>query len=114
MIRVKGLTERTLENAGTVNYTGNGLQFGRAASVATRIENVSTGVFNVTNEGDFRHNFSGSHAFNNAGTLNKSGLGTSEFTRFVAFNNTGSVNVDGGTLDISISVDFSGSQFLSN
>jgi hypothetical protein len=93
----KGLN-RTFDNAGTLNYTGTQLIFGLSAAVPGILNNLAAGVFNVTTTGGFSQSSAAAHAFNNAGTLNKSG-GASTFTN-VAFNNTGTVNVDTGTLSL--------------
>lgn len=96
---IKGLN-RTFENSGTVNYTGTALTFGYTATVAGIIDNLAGGVFNATGEGDFLQSSAAAHAFNNSGTFNKSGAGTTTDFTAVAFNNAGSVNVNGGTLNL--------------
>src|SRR6185503_2124557 len=88
----------TIENSGTVNYTGSGLRFGEQ-NVLTLFNNLAGGVVNVPDDGDFTINFGGAHAFNNAGRFNKSGIGTTTTFNGVDFNNTGVVNFSAGTLE---------------
>jgi hypothetical protein len=97
-INTKGLT-RTIDNFGTVNYTGSGLRFGEQ-NVVTLFNNLPGGVVNVTEDGDFNVNFGGAHAFNNDGTFNKSGVGSSTSFSGVAFNNRATVNFTAGTLTL--------------
>src|SRR6185503_634603 len=104
---VKGLN-RTFDNSGTVTYSGTGLNFGYGAAVSGIINNLGDGVFNATSNGDFAQSSAAAHAFNNSGTLNKSGAGTTtEFTG-VTFNNSGSVNVNTGSLILNSSGSNSG------
>jgi hypothetical protein len=82
---------RTLENAGTVNWsTGESLTFDGGT-----FNNLVGGIFNASGSGNAQNN-GGTNAFNNAGTFNKTG--TSSITFFVPFNNTGSLSVQAGTL----------------
>jgi hypothetical protein len=89
---------RTLVNQGTIDYVGDFFQFGPTDGSVGIINNQ--GVFNVTAGRDFSLNFpSPSHAFNNAGTFNRSGAFTTRFD--IPFNTSGPVNVGGGTLRFS-------------
>ncbi len=90
---------RTLQNAGTVDYSGTRLYFGRAAGLVGVIDNLAGGRFDVTGEGDFSRSSESGHAFHNAGTFNKSGAGTTTIFTGVAFNNSGTVNVQSGRLE---------------
>ena len=96
---IKGLN-RTLENSGTINYSGTVLTFGYGAAVAGIVNNLSGGVVNVTGEGDFLQSSAAAHAFNNGGTFNKSGAGTTTDFTAVTFNNSATVNVNSGTLNL--------------
>ena len=90
-----------LENRGTVNYTGNGLLFGRdAPNLNARIENAAGGTFIVDGEGDFTQNHgSANYRVDNAGTFIKRGVGTTTVVNNpVFFANTGTVQVEAGTL----------------
>ena len=90
---------RTLENAGTIDYTGTRFWFGPAEGTVGVIDNLVGAQFNVIGEGDLNRNYSasGPHFFNNAGTFTKSGEGTTEFGG-VAFNNTGTTIVQSGNI----------------
>jgi hypothetical protein len=86
---------RTLVNQGTINYTGSIFRFGTAPEVGT-LDNE--GVFNITGGGALQQTgVNAPHAFNNSGTLNRSGSGLSQIEA-ISFNNTGTVNVLEGTL----------------
>jgi hypothetical protein len=106
----KGLT-RTLDNAGTVNYTGSGLRFA-AQNAVTIFNNLPGGVVSVPDDGDFDITFGGTHAFNNAGTFHKSGLSTITTFNGVAFNNTGVARLTSGILESSGGFSFSGGGVL--
>src|SRR6185369_7181811 len=78
-------------SAGTIN------------SQAGTINNRSGGIFNATVSNVMQGLPGGANAFNNEGTFNRSGTGTTTFqtsTTAVSFNNlsTGVVNVTAGTL----------------
>ncbi len=94
----KGLN-RTVENSGTITYSGSGLTFGYTVSAAGIINNLPGGVFNVTADGDFGQSSIASHAFNNAGVFNKTGGGVTDFIG-VPFQNSGTVNLTAGTLGL--------------
>ncbi len=105
---------RTLENAGTIDYTGQSLHFGTYAGAAGVIDNLATGRFNVTGEGDFDVYIApGPHAFNNAGTFTKSSDGTTSFSG-VAFSSTGSLQVQAGTLDLTGSIAVDGNSYFAS
>jgi adhesin HecA-like repeat protein len=88
---------RTLANAGTLDYTGSGFNFGSGTGWDVGVLD-NTGVFNASG-GGFGYFNAVPHAFNNAGTFNYAGPGS--FTSgAVAFNNTGTVNVAAGTLSL--------------
>ena len=86
---------RTLENdsntaawTGTSNFVFSGGTF----------NNIATAVF-TTSANASMANTGGNNNFNNAGTFNRTGAGTT--TIAVTFNNTGTTNVQGGTLALS-------------
>ncbi len=86
---------RPLENAGTVNYSGPGLQFGDATAGEVVFSNFPGGAFNVIGDGDFQQATLAAHVFNNAGILNKvSGSGVANFD--VILNNSGTINTTQG------------------
>jgi len=91
----KGI-DTTLKNKGTVNYTGGNLQFGPTGRPGAVIANLAGGVFNADGNGNFTRIRGKFHAFNNAGTFNRAGPGTTAFSN-VGFNNTGVLNVTAGT-----------------
>ncbi len=104
---IKGLN-RVLENSGTINYSGTVLAFGYTAAVAGTINNLAGAVFNVTGEGDLNQSSTAAHAFNNSGTFNKSGAGTTTDFTGVAFNNSGTARVTSGTVTLASSGSNSG------
>ena len=87
---------RTLQNAGSIDYTGSNLSFGFGVAQAGVIDNLSGAVFSANTAGDLNVSNVGTHAINNAGTFNRSGTGATSVG--VPFNNTGSVNVTAGSL----------------
>ncbi len=92
-----------LENRGTLNYTGDGVLFGRnTGNLSARIENAAGGVFLVDGEGDFSPNFSSAnYRIENAGTFIKRGAGTTTIVNNpVSFNSTGIVQIESGKLDL--------------
>jgi RHS repeat-associated protein len=89
---------RTVDNAGAATYSGTNVVFGNAAAQAGVINNLAGAAFTVTGDGDLRRNFTSNHAFNNAGTLTKSGPGTVTTFLGVQLNNTGTVAFTAGTL----------------
>ncbi|MCP4853392.1 MAG: RHS repeat protein [Fuerstiella sp.] len=99
---------RTLQNAGTIDYSASAFYFGPISGETGNFDNLSTGQFNVTGAGDLRNYTVGAHAFNNVGTFTKSGDGTTTKVVGVAFNSTGTVQVPAGTLDLNGSITFDG------
>ena len=93
------LRGRTIENAGTMVWTGSGLLAGSSGAIS----NLVGGLFDIQNDSlyYFYDIYGGSPpAFNNAGVLRKSGgTGTTTFDG-VIFSNTGTVEVDSGTLSL--------------
>jgi RHS repeat-associated protein len=88
---------RTLENRGTLSYTGTGLFFGAVPGEPALLDNL--GTLNLSGDGDLRHNFSNaSYSVRNAGTLNRSGAGDTDFVALVALQNDGTVNLQQGLL----------------
>jgi len=93
---IKGWTQRTINNAGTVTWTGNGEI---AAGFNATFNNLANATFDIKNDPFLSNNVGGtSYAiFNNAGTLIKSG-GSGKTTLVTLLNNTGTVEVRTGTL----------------
>ena len=90
-----------IENRGTLNYTGNGVLFGRdVANLSARIENATGGTFIVDGEGDFSQNHgSPDYRVDNAGTFIKRGAGTTtSVNNPVLLASTGTVHLEAGTL----------------
>ncbi|MBI4664593.1 MAG: hypothetical protein HY735_37855, partial [Verrucomicrobia bacterium] len=95
----KNLEENTIDNAGTMRWTGTG---GLQSSTAVVINNQAGGVFEALNDASLQH-FSQSvpAVFNNAGVFRKS-VGTNvTLIQNVVFNNSGKVEIQSGTLDFS-------------
>jgi hypothetical protein len=88
------LSSRTLDNAGTVQWTGGAI--GLNSSVIT---NRPGALFQTPNAASL-FNLGGSDRFDNAGTLliSSADNATTTFGQFVALNNYGAINVQGGTL----------------
>src|ERR1043166_7195740 len=95
----KGLN-RNFDNAGTTTYSGNDLYFGLGAPIAGTINNLASGIFSVNDDADFTQSSSAAHSFNNTGTFNKNGAGTTTDFNVVPFNNSGTVNINAGTLSL--------------
>ncbi len=103
-LSITGPTNKEL-SGGRVLNVGNTTWSGNTAASNNRIVFRSatinnSGAWNDTNAFDaLVQSYSGTNAFNNAGTYNKQGNATT--TIDVVFNNTGTVNVDAGTLQVS-------------
>jgi len=97
---VKGVN-RTIDNSGTINYSGNSLLFGSGGLVGV-INNLPGGVFTASGEADFLLSSGDANVVNNSGIFNKDGGGATTLSG-VSFNNSNLVNVSSGTLDLSYS-----------
>src|SRR4029079_6289505 len=83
---------RTLNNFGTFNYSGGGINSG-ASDI---LHNTTSVLFDVQNDVTFT---APAGTFNNAGTFTKSGgVGTSSSPW--VFHHSGTVNVNSGTLSV--------------
>ncbi len=91
-----GNNGRTIENSGTVVWTGSAQLLGGDGA---RILNLAGGLFDLQSDSTLGYSGSGSQAtFANAGTFRKSaGTGTSTVSG-TPFTNTGTVSVQTGTL----------------
>jgi hypothetical protein len=89
---------RTLENSGTISYTGSNLLFGFGAGQAGVLSNLAGGTVTVSSGGDFTVANVGTHGISNAGNFLRSGAGATNIG--VTFDNTGSANVTSGTLSL--------------
>jgi hypothetical protein len=88
-----GLTSRTLENGGTVLWTGTGL-FQMSTAVIT---NRAGALFHAQNSALFQS--LGVNRFDNAGTFRKSATtGTTTVSSGMSFNNYGTVDIRSGIL----------------
>ncbi len=85
---------RPLQNNGTVNWLTGPNNIGFSGGT---FNNAVGAVFSTSAVASMV-TVAGGNAFNNAGTFNRSGAGTT--TIAIPFNNSGSVNVQGGTLSI--------------
>ena len=91
---------RTLENSGSLDYTGTNLLFGFAAAQAGVIDNLLGGVFTADGDGDFGLANAGTHAINNNGTFNRVGAGTTSVAFGIDVNNSGTFDLQTGSLDL--------------
>jgi len=102
------LNTRTLENGGTVIWTGAG-----NLNVNAVITNRAEGLFELRNNATFVWQ-AGSSRFDNAGTLRKAiGSNTSTFGSGVTLNNYGTAEVQSGTMLVSAFCTNSGTFTLS-
>ncbi len=93
----KSLSNRTLNNSGTVNFVDKGVF---TVDGNAKFNNLAGATFNLQNDVDF--GTSTTAAVNNAGTLTKSSpSGTGNTTLPVPLNNTGLVRVNSGSLTLS-------------
>jgi hypothetical protein len=89
----KNLEGRTINNAGTTNWTDAGSIGGNAGV----FNNLAGGKLNLQGDGWF----GGNKILNNAGTVTKtSPVGSGETLLDCLFNNTGTVNVQSGNLEL--------------
>jgi hypothetical protein len=87
-----GLTSRTLDNAGTVLWSGADISFSNGV-----ITNRPGALFQVQGAGSVRLN-SGVNRVDNAGTFRKTSSGTTTFEGNIALNNYDTVEIQAGTL----------------
>ena len=108
----KYLYGRTIENSGTVIFTGTkDLYMGDGAV----FNNQATGLFDVQNNTYIFHGGGADTTFNNAGTFQKSAGSGISYIHGVSFSNIGTVEVQTGTLNITGSFpNFVGSTTLSS
>jgi hypothetical protein len=95
---VKNMTGgAVINNSGTVNWSGGpgGHLLGTGGNCT--VNNLATGVYNVTVDGPPFENYNGGNVFNNAGTLAKTGGAALSSLHGWTFNNTGTVRNDSGT-----------------
>jgi hypothetical protein len=87
-----------INNSGTVNWSGGngGHLLGQGGNCT--VNNLATGVYNVTVDGAPFENYNGGNVFNNAGTLAKTGGAVLSSLHAWTFNNTGTIRNDTGTL----------------
>jgi hypothetical protein len=90
---------RTLENQGTIDFNGLYLYFGSVPNTPVTLNNQAGAVFNADGNGSIVQYYGAAHVFNNAGTFNRTGTG-STIVDGIAFNNTGTVNLTEGTLEL--------------
>ena len=87
------LTSRTLENAGTVLWTGGSIALNTAV-----VTNRAGALFETRGAGSFVF-AAGRSRFDNTGTFRKSvNTGTTSIASFISFNNFGTVELQTGTL----------------
>src|SRR5262249_45423960 len=89
------LSSRTLENGGTLVWSGAGTMGLASGAIIT---NRPGGLFQVQNDKNINSSF-GANRFDNAGTFRKS-AGTGTTGCGVTFNNYGAVEIQSGTLDL--------------
>ncbi|MBI4500932.1 MAG: hypothetical protein HY700_07200, partial [Gemmatimonadetes bacterium] len=90
------LTTRTINNSGMVNWTGTS---GLSASDSAKFNNLAGGVVNASAAQAWSRSFTGGTPyFDNQGTFNKTGAGTTTTFTNVPFTNTGVVDIQSGTL----------------
>ena len=91
----KDLRGRTLTSPATAHFGGTGF-----LALAQGAVFSNTGVFEALSDADVANFFGGSATFLNAGTLIKTGAGTTTAFSGVTFNNTGTVDVQSGALSL--------------
>jgi hypothetical protein len=93
----KSLTALTLNNAGVVNWTGEGIFYMYAGVV---FNNLASGLFDIQGDATLSYYSGVNPKFNNAGIVRKSaGTGTTTFGNNVTFTNAATVNAQAGTLN---------------
>jgi hypothetical protein len=93
----KFLNGRTINNAGTATWTAGPF----TTSSGAVFNNQLGATFETDFDGSFTNGFGAQSQFNNTGTFTKSG-GTGTTTVGVEFNNSGTVEIDSGTLKLSV------------
>lgn len=96
---LKSLSQRTVLTQGTTIISGSGSLGAGNGAIWT---NAAGATVDIQSDADFFYAFGSSPAltFTNAGTLRKSGGGTSGFGGGTIFNSTGAVQVQAGTLSL--------------
>ncbi len=103
-----GVVQPVLENFGTVNFSGGGLQVGPPFSTGTRIFNRPGADFNVNTAANSSLSPNGNISLLNEGTLTKTGVGTTEFVagffggsaNSFRLDNVGTIRLDQGELKL--------------
>ncbi len=90
------LTSGVIQNAGIVNFSGNG-QLQGIQNVT--VNNLAGGIWNLLNDGTFVSDVYGGNVFNNAGTFSKTGGAGISLLNVWTFNNTGTLNIATGELE---------------
>ena len=90
------LSSRTLENGGTVLWTGTA----NISAADTVITNRAGALFAAQNAASFYLVSGALSRFDNAGTFQKSGSGTTGFGNSMVLNNYAAVAIQSGTLDL--------------
>ncbi len=107
---------RTLENSGTINWGDAGPGAAITLTGAT-INNLATGIFNITGDNYALTGASGLNLFNNAGSIAKSGTGSATFGgsggSIIGLVNSGTVTVSAGLLTFAGALSNSGTISLS-
>ena len=101
----KAFTRTTINNAGTVIWTGSGQMIGTldGYSQSLLVTNLAGGLFDIQNDTAFGYSDPGfggaTYVFHNAGTMRKSaGLGVTTFAAQSTFVNSGSILIEQGTI----------------
>jgi hypothetical protein len=105
---------RRFDLSGTATYDGDSLRFGTVAGTTGILNVLVGGTFNFTGDGDIFAFDGTGHQFNNAGTVNRSGPGTTAFGANApfTFNNSGAVNVNAGTFNLNTASNVGSGGFL--
>jgi hypothetical protein len=115
----KAFTRSTINNAGTITWTGTGQLVGAVDGYNQTmvLANLAGGLFDIQNDSSFGYSDGGygciAYQFINAGTLRKSaGVGTNSFPSQCAFINSGRVELPAGALLVNSSYTQTGSGTL--
>jgi hypothetical protein len=92
------LSSRTVENGGTILWTGPANIY----AVDTVITNRAGALFDAQNAASFYFTFGNPSRIDNAGTFQKSGAGTTSVGTGIAFNNYNTLNIQNGALDLGL------------
>jgi phage baseplate assembly protein gpV len=98
---------RTVENSGTLTYSGSNWFFNLGATSSGRVENLAGGTLIFDGDGDVSASFSGTNSITNAGLVIRRGAGTTTINS-APLASSGTVRIEAGVLDLPVGTTLDG------